>query len=294
MDGDIREAVTRPRPGHADLNGVLKYNLKDIRDVIERASARETAMRTAVGAFAAVFLKQFGIRDRSRVIQIGRVIDRTPSETLDFDYIENSQVMCSNPECEQDMMEEIKRAYEKGDSLGGRFEVVISNVPIGIGSYTQWDRKLDTRLAGAVMSIQGIKAVEMGNGFESALIPGSKFHDEICYTKSRGFYRLSNNAGGVEGGISNGEDIIVRASMKPIPTLRIPLRSVDIFTGEPAEAVFERSDVCAVTAAGIVARNACMWEIACSFLDKFGGDSIEEVTANYQRYISGLCCRNKK
>lgn len=282
------EKVLCPRPGHADLNGALKYNFDDIRNVIERSSARETAIRTAVGALASIFLKKFGIYARSRVIQIGLVKDNTGTEGADFNFAENSETMCSDLKYNEAMISEINSARDKGDTLGGRFEVVISNVPVGVGSYAQWDRRLDARLASAIMSIQGIKAVEIGNGEESAGIYGSKFHDEIFYSQDRGYYRKTNNAGGIEGGISGGEDVIIRASMKPIPTLKVPLMSVDIESKNGVSAAFERSDVCAVPSASIVGRNACMWEIACAMGEKFGGDSMEEITSNYRQYLDYL------
>lgn len=283
-----RDKMLRPRPGHGDLNGIIKYDLDDIRDVLERASARETAVRTAVGALASIFLGYFNITVKSRVVQIGNVKDDTDIDDADFKYAEASDMMCSNETFEETVIEEIKKAKDKGDTLGGKFEVIVENVPPGIGSYSQWDRKLDGKLAGALMSIQGIKMVEIGGGGDSSGILGSKFHDEIYYSNDIGYYRKSNNAGGIEAGISNGEDIIIRATMKPIPTLKIPLASVDISTKEPNIAAFERSDICAVPSASVVARNVCMWEIACAFLDKFGGDSIGEILESYQRYMEYL------
>lgn len=286
LDDPNCEKIVRPRPGHADLNGVIKYNFDDVRNVIERSSARETAIRTAVGAMGSIFLKNFDITVGSRVVQIGEVKDVLKAEPAVFKYAETSEGMCSCAQYEEMMIEEIGKAADMGDTLGGKFEIWIRNVPVGLGSYVQWDRKLDTRLAGALMSIQGIKAVEIGIGMEAAGLMGSNMHDEISYSKDKGFYRNTNNAGGIEGGISNGEDIVLSASMKPIPTLRIPLKSVDISSKESREAIFERSDVCAVPAAAVVGRNVCMWEIACAMLDKFGGDSIEEVMANYNAYMS--------
>lgn len=291
IDDAESEKILRPRPGHADLNGVIKYNLDDIRDVIERSSARETAIRTAVGALSSLILREFGITAVSRVIQIGKTKDDSDAIIPGIKYAEESAVMCSDREAEEKMIDEIKDAAKKGDTLGGRFEVIIKDVPIGLGSYAHWDRRLDSRLAGAVMGIQGIKAVEVGNAAKGSELEGSMFHDEIYYSGNRGYYRISNNSGGIEGGISNGEEIVIRGTMKPIPTLKVPLNSVNINTKASEKAVFERSDVCAVPAASIVARNVCMWEICCAFLDKFGGDSMEEVGANYRNYMDYLSAR---
>lgn len=286
LNSKDRKKILRPRPGHADLSGAIKYNLDDIRDVIERSSARETAIRTAVGALASVFLREFGICAFSRVIQIGSVKDNNMADKADYAFAEKSEVMCSNAEVENLMIQEIVSASKRGDTLGGRFEVVIKNVPPGIGSYVHWDRRLDSRIAGAVMGIQGIKAVEIGNALSGIELSGSKFHDEIYYSQDKGYYRKTNNSGGIEGGMSNGEDIIIRAVMKPIPTLRVPLKSVDINTKNEEDAIFERSDVCSVPAAGIVARNVCMWEIADMVREKFGGDSMEETVSNFNSYIA--------
>lgn len=288
FDENITEKVLIPRPGHADLDGILKYNLDDIRAVIERSSARETAIRTAVGALASMMLKNLGIRVSSRVLQVGKAVDEIDAESADFDYAEKSELMCSNTEVEEKVLDEIKSVMEKGDTLGGKFEVVIKNVPPGLGSYVQWDRRLDSRLAGAVMGIQGIKAVEIGNAFSSLEHTGSSFHDEICYSRERGYFRKTNNSGGIEGGVSNGEDIIIHAVMKPIPTLKMPLSSVNIETKEEVDAAYERSDTCAVASAGIVARNVCMWEIACAVIEKFGGDCIEELLSNYSDYMKSV------
>ncbi|KPU42259.1 chorismate synthase [Oxobacter pfennigii] len=284
LNDPLNEKIQRPRPGHADLNGIIKYDLDDIRDIIERSSARQTSIRTSVGALATVFLKNFNIKVHSRVVQIGSAIDNSPVTEEGIKIAEASDLMCSSKECEEKMIEEITLAQEKGDTLGGKIEIIIKNVPAGLGSHVQWDKKLDARLAGAMMSIQGIKAVEIGMGSEVANLHGSKVHDEIYYSKDKGYYRGTNNAGGIEGGMSNGEDIIIRVSMKPIPTLRVPLSSVDISTKEACKAVFERSDVCAVPAAGVVARNAAMWEIACAVMEKFGGDSMKETTNNFNSY----------
>ena len=246
---DSLGAVSFPRPGHADLAGALKFGHTDIRDVLERASARETAARTAVGAVAKLFLKTFSIKFESRVVTIGG---------------------------------DIEKAKAEGDTLGGVFEVMATGVPVGLGSYAQWRDRLDGNLARAVMSIPGVKAVEIGAGFAQALRRGSLVHDEIVYNrKLRKFERLSNNAGGIEGGISNGEDIILRAAMKPISTLMKPLRSVNIKTKKPGTAATERADVCVALSAGVVAEAVVALEIARAFAEKFGGDSLAEVKHNY-------------
>lgn len=289
-------AVTRPRPGHADLTGAMKYRHRDVRNVLERSSARETAARVAVGSVAKAFLAQFGIEVAGVVAAIGWIESRR--ESLPFDELRRrsaaSEVSTWDPEAEVEMKRAIDAAQSAGDTLGGVVEIHVSNVPPGLGSYAQWDRKLDGRLAGALMSIQAIKGVECGIGFEASRRPGSKVHDEIFHDPKRaavfnnGFYRQTNNAGGLEGGMSNGEEIIVRAAMKPIPTLYTPLRSVDLATKEPFEAAVERSDTCAVPAAAVVAEAVVAVEIAASFLEKFGGDSLAEIRANYDAYCAWL------
>lgn len=288
--------LRRPRPGHADLAGVLKFGHEDIRDVLERASARETAARVAVGAVSKVLLKTFGIDVVGHVIRIGSVLANPPSDLLSDPaklkgIVESSPVRCADPDAGTRMMEEIKDAGEKGDTVGGIFEIRAYGVPPGIGSHVQWDKRLDARLAMALMSIQGIKGVEIGLGFASSSLRGSQVHDEILPGDSRsplGIRRPTNNAGGIEGGISNGETIIARAAMKPIPTLKIPLRSVDLSTGEPTEAAFERSDVCAVPAATVVGEAVVSIVLADAMCEKFGGDSIQEMESNYRRYMEGV------
>lgn len=299
--------LTRPRPGHADLAGALKFGHQDLRDVLERASARETAARTAVGAVAKRFLEEFAIEILSWVVEIGGVrLKRTGGrrqeargKTQDssyfkkvFDRAESSELRCPDPEAEKKMKQRIDEAISRGDTVGGVFELRAIGVPPGLGSYSQWDLRLDGRLARALMSIPAIKAVELGMGFEAARRWGSEVHDEIFYQDPRlpgqehkgGFYRMSNNAGGIEGGVSNGEDIVLRAAMKPISTLRSPLQSVDIETKEKVEASVERADVCAVPAAATVGEAVVAIEIARDFREKFGGDSMEEVKRNYQGY----------
>lgn len=279
--------VTRPRPGHADLSGAIKYNQRDIRNILERSSARETAARVAVGAVAKRFLEEFGIQVFSWVTEIGGVKGRIGSLPLKelFSEAEKSEVRCPDPESAEAMKKRIDEAKANGDSLGGIFEISVSGVPVGLGSHVQWDRKLNARLCMALMSIQAIKGVEVGLGFEAARMPGSVVHDEIYYDKGKGFCRKSNNSGGIEGGMSNGGDIVLRAAMKPIPTLYKPLQSVDIETKEKFEASIERSDICAVPAAAVVGEAVVAIEIANAMLDKFGGDSLDEMRRNYDSYV---------
>jgi chorismate synthase len=301
-DEDSIGPVTRPRPGHADLAGVLKYGHADIRNIIERSSARETAMRVALGAVAKKFLSLFDIRVGSYVTGIGG--ERTGGTGVAasakgllgmFRKAEKSPVRCPDPETSERMVRAIDNAAKGGNSLGGKFEVFITGLPAGLGSHIQWDRKLDGRMAQAVMSIQAIKGVEIGAGFEVGERLGSEVMDEIFFGRQRdakdragGFYRKTNNAGGIEGGMTNGMPVIVRAAMKPIPTLRKPLRSVDIRTGKPFEAAYERSDVCAVPAAAVVAEAMAALVAADAFLDKFGGDSAEETMRNFDSYVASM------
>lgn len=278
--------ITRPRPGHADLAGMLKYGHRDLRNVLERASARETAARVAAGTVARRLLEELGIEVAGQVLRIGPVevapLEAPPEEIRG--RVEKSPVYCADKAGSEAMVAAIDRAREEGDSLGGVFEVRVYGVPPGLGSYVHWDRRLDGRLAQAVMSIQAIKGVEIGIGFRAAALPGSAVQDEIFYAPGRGFYREKNNAGGLEGGVTNGEPIVIRAAMKPIPTLRRPLRSVDIFTKEPVEAAYERSDICAVPAACVIAEAVVAWEVARACLEKFGGDSLAEVKEHLARY----------
>ncbi|NTV48373.1 MAG: chorismate synthase [Geobacteraceae bacterium] len=281
---DDSSAVTRPRPGHADLSGVLKYNHKDVRNVLERSSARETAVRVAVGAVAKALLAEFDIRVGGFVVELGGICAITPQEPIEllWQRAANSETFCCDLSAEVDMKRVIDAAKSGGDTLGGVVEVQVIGLPPGLGSYVQWDRKLDARLAMALMSIQAIKGVEVGIGFDAARRPGSRVHDEIFYKD--GYKRDSNNAGGIEGGMSNGEPVVVRAAMKPIPTLYSPLRSVDMRTHEPFEATVERSDTCAVPAALVVAEAVVAIEIANALLEKFGGDSIFEIRRNLEGY----------
>ncbi|OGW23987.1 MAG: chorismate synthase [Nitrospirae bacterium GWC2_42_7] len=307
--------ITRPRPGHADLAGALKYNHKDMRNILERSSARETAMRVAIGAVAKQFLLAFGIKIGSYVIQIGNVqrtkyrVQTSEKDLLQsFKKAEKSSVRCLDQQSSEKMVRLIDKAIKEGNSLGGIFEVFITGVPVGLGSHIQWDRKLDGRLAQALMSIQAIKGVEIGLGFGMAEKSGSEVMDEIFFDREAsgvrreetkrspcplllttcGFYRKTNNAGGIEGGISNGMPIILRAVMKPIPTLRKPLQSVDIKTKRSSSAAYERSDICAVPAASVVGEAMAAIVIADAFLEKFGGDSRVEIKRNYDSYVSYL------
>jgi len=280
------DPVTRPRPGHADLAGALKYGTADIRNILERSSARETAMRVAVGAVTKRLLDEFGIIITSQVIAIGGISVRGDKMSLKEirKRTEASELRCADTHAERRMKLRIDEASRTGDSLGGVFEIIVSGVPVGLGSHVHWDRKLDARLAAAVMSIQAMKGVEIGSGFGVANRPGSKVHDEIFWGPKGGFFRKTNHAGGIEGGMSNGEDITLRAAMKPIPTLMKPLRSVDMETKKPFKAAVERSDVCAVPAASVVGEAVAAFEIASALIEKFGGDSIDEMKRNYEQY----------
>lgn len=285
---EAKRRVHRPRPGHADLNGGLKYNLKDLRNVLERSSARETAARVAVGAVARQLLAAFGIKVAGQVIRIGSVV--APPNNLSADELsrltEESPVRVVDKETERQMMELIDQTKADGDSIGGVVECIVEGVPVGLGSHVQWDRKLDGRIAQAVVSINAFKGCEIGIGFEAGALRGSQVHDEIMYDQGRGFYRATNRLGGFEGGMTNGMPIVVRGVMKPIPTLYKPLRSVDIDTKEPFTAQVERSDACAVPAASVVMEHVVAWEVAKAFLEKFGGDSMEEIRANYDNYLA--------
>lgn len=294
-DDSIR--VTRARPGHADLPGAMKYHLSDVRNVLERSSARETAVRVAVGAVAKSYLAAFGIAVTGCVVEIGGVKAKLPelSGKALQEVVAASPVYTYDAEAEAGMIAAIDRAKAAGDTLGGVVQVRVTGVPVGLGSHVQWDRKLDARLAAAVMSIQAFKGVEIGAGYETARKPGSQVHDVIYYDAQRvaegrqsGFYRTTNNAGGLEGGITNGEEIVVTGAMKPIPTLYTPLQSVDILSKEPFEATVERSDCCAVPAASVVAEAVVAIEIAVAFMEKFGGDSVAETARNHASYLQHL------
>jgi len=281
--------VTSPRPGHADLAGCLKYNFPDARYVLERASARETAARVALGSLAKLFLMQFGIQIASHVVAVGNVA--LPDSNVPFERvlalrdIEEIGLNCVDPEVEARMKAEVDKAIQERDTVGGTFEVIAVGAPPGLGACAQWDEKLDGQLAQAVMSIQAVKAVEIGTGIGNAATPGSGVHDEIGYDREqRRFTRKSNRAGGLEGGMSNGEPIVVRGYLKPISTLRRPLESVDFATRETVKAAYERSDVCVVPAAGVVGESMVALVLARAFLEKFGGDSLEETRRNFVAY----------
>ncbi|MEF7437282.1 chorismate synthase [Paenibacillus lautus] len=287
---EAKRRVHRPRPGHADLNGGLKYNLKDLRNVLERSSARETAVRVAVGAIARQFLAQFGVKVAGQVIRIGEI--EAPPHNLSIDELiertEASSVRVVDEETEKKMEAYIDEIKKEGDSIGGIVECIIEGLPVGLGSHVQYDRKLDGRIAQGVMSINAFKGVEVGIGFEAGELRGSQVHDEIMYSEERGYHRATNRLGGFEGGMTNGMPIVVRGVMKPIPTLYKPLQSVDIDTKEAFTAQVERSDACAVPAASVVMEHVVTWEVAKAFLEKFGGDSMEEIHANYQNYLKQL------
>lgn len=280
------KVVTRPRPGHADLVGAIKYGHRDIRNVLEKASARETAIRVAIGGVAKALLAPFGMQVVSYTTEIGGVVAPVCDDPIAaHERAEASDVRCPDSNASAEMIERIRTAKHRGDTLGGVFEVVVLNVPIGLGSYAQWDRRLGARLAMAVMSIQAMKGVEIGMGFEAARRFGSDVHDEIYYeTDDRHFVRKTNNAGGLEGGITNGEPIVLRVAMKPISTLYSPKKSVDIETKQPFDATVERSDICTVPAAGVVGEAVVAFEMANAMLEKFGGDSLEEMKRNYDAY----------
>lgn len=287
-DQEGKRRVNRPRPGHADLNGGVKYNQRDLRNILERSSARETTIRVAIGAIARQFLAEFGIRIAGQVIRIGDVTVNRREMPLDelIRVTEESPVRVVDKEAEAKMIAAIDAAKADGDTLGGVVETIVEGVPIGLGSHVQWDRKLDARIAQAVVSIQAFKGVEFGIGFEAGERRGSQVHDEILYDKDTGFRRRTNRAGGFEGGMTTGEPIVVRGVMKPISTLYKPLASVDIDTKEAFTAQIERSDTCAVPAASVIMENVIAWEIARAFLEKFGGDSLEEVRRNYEGYLA--------
>ncbi len=282
------KVVTRPRPGHADLVGAIKYGHRDIRNVLEKASARETAIRVAIGGVAKALLGHFGMRVISYTVEIGGVVAKRCDHPVEsYERAELSEVRSPDSEAGVKMIEQIRTAKHRGDTLGGVFEVVVTNPPIGLGTYAQWDRRLSARLAMAAMSIQAMKGVEIGMGFESARRFGSEVHDEIYYDQTgREFLRHTNNAGGLEGGITNGQPIVMRVAMKPISTLYSPKMSVDIRTKEPFEATVERSDICTVPAAGVVGEAVVAYEMANAMIEKFGGDSLEEMKRNYDAYMA--------
>jgi chorismate synthase len=287
-DRDPSISVTRPRPGHADLAGALKYNHRDVRNVLERASARETAARVAVGGLAKALLATFGIRVLGWVAEIGGIAADHASLTAEevFARAESSPVRMADADAERRIMARIDECKKAGDTLGGVVETVATGLPPGLGSHAQWDRKLDGRLAHALMSVQAAKGVEVGLGFETARRPGSAVHDEIYFDEGvRRFVRRTNNAGGTEGGMSSGEPIVVRTAFKPLSTLMSPLHSVDIDTKDEAKAAIERSDVVAIPAAAVIAESVVAFVIADAFLEKFGGDSLAEIRRNLDGYL---------
>lgn len=288
------DEIKRPRPGHGDLPGALKYNQSDIRNILERASARETAMRVAIGSICKLLLSNFNIRIYSHVIQIGKIESNFTiydgATINEIELSDKSPVRVIQSEVEKKCIEKIEETISAGDTLGGIFELVATNVPVGLGSHISWDNKLDGKIAQSIMSIPGIKGVEIGKGFQCGGLYGSEFHDEIFYEEER-YTRKTNNAGGIEGGISNGENIVVRAVMKPIPTLKKPLKSINMDTKEVSLAHVERSDVCAVPSASIVGESMLAFTLAKEFHQKFGGDSIEEVMKNYRDYIKYITSR---
>jgi len=297
------EPVTRPRPGHADLAGVTKYGLKDIRPVMERASARETAARVAAGAIAKRFLAEFGILIHSHTIAIGPVGCESFAQgklrqavSIDWQQVEASLLHCADAEAEKEMIAAIDKAKAEGDTLGGIFEVIATGVPAGLGSHVSWERRLDGRIAQAIMSINAVKGVEIGSGFALTKLKGSQAHDVIAPdprvilsgAKDLPWHHATNHAGGIEGGITNGEDIIVRAAVKPVATLAKPLSSIDLRSGEIAKAHYERSDICVVPAAGVIGEAMLAIVLADTCLEKFGGDNLKETLANSHNYISHI------
>ncbi|PGM49284.1 chorismate synthase [Bacillus sp. AFS053548] len=287
LEYEGKRSITKPRPGHADLNGAIKYGFRDVRNVLERSSARETTVRVAAGAVAKKLLSELGITIASHVIEIGGV----KAKSLDYKNVEdlhnraeNSEVRCIDAEATENMKSLIDDAKQKGDSVGGIVEVVVEGMPAGVGSYVHYDRKLDSKIAGAIVSINAFKGVEFGIGFETGSLPGSEVHDEIAYSEEQGYYRLSNRAGGFEGGMTTGMPIVVRAVMKPIPTLYKPLKSVDIETKEVYEASIERSDSCAVPAASVVAEHIVAWEVAKAIIEQFESDQLERLKRNIEDF----------
>jgi chorismate synthase len=303
--GDVRRRrLTRPRPGHADLVGVLKYDRQDARDILERASARETAARVAAGALARRLLEEFGVEIGSHIVSLGG-IQVPPVASLPVPLnpaADNSEIRVLDRTIEAEIIRRIDQAKKDGDTLGGEAQVVVRGLPVGLGSHVHWDRKLDGRLAGALMSIPAVKAVEIGMGFEAARRPGSEVHDPIDADAvpgtnapdpalRGGYRRRSNNAGGLEGGVTTGEPLVIRVGMKPISTLMSPLPTVDLTTGKAANAQSERSDVTAVPAMGVIAEGLTALVVADAFLEKFGGDSLGEIRRNFAAYLQNLAAR---
>ena len=292
---DEIEKLTQMRPGHADLAGAVKYGLDDVRPVLERASARETAARVAAGAIARRLLEELAVRIHSQVLALGE-IDATPPDPPDWEAVEASPVHCPDAAAEKLMMERIDRAKEELDTLGGIFEVRATGVPMGLGSFVQWDRKLDGRIAQAIMSIQAVKGVEIGTGFTNARSPGSRVQDVLLprdQWRDRPWVHASNRAGGLEGGVTNGEDVIVRGALKPISTLPRPLATADLHTGDSTPAFYERADVCVVPAAGVIGEAMVALILADAALEKFGGDHLRETLRNFGAYQKTIGPRGK-
>ncbi|MEH6939452.1 chorismate synthase [Bacillus sp. JJ664] len=287
LEYEGKRSITKPRPGHADLNGAIKYGFRDVRNVLERSSARETTVRVAAGAVAKKLLSELGITIASHVIEIGGV----KAKEMEYKNVpdlhnraENSEVRCIDQDATEQMKQLIDEAKQNGDSLGGIVEVVVEGMPPGVGSYVHYDRKLDSKIAGAIVSINAFKGVEFGIGFKAGSVPGSEVHDEIAFSEEKGYYRHSNNAGGFEGGMTTGMPIVVRAVMKPIPTLYKPLKTVDIETKEIYEASIERSDSCAVPAASVVAEHIVAWEVAKAIVEQFESDQLDRLKGNIEEY----------
>ncbi len=287
-DRDPSILISRPRPGHADLVGVLKYDREDIRDILERSSARETTARVALGAVCRKFLAEFGIDLLSHVVRLGEITAPTAPPDVNLsklrEQVEASPVRCADPEASGKMVKLIDEVTREKDTLGGVLEIVATGLPIGLGSHVQWDRKLDSRIAAAALSVQAMKGVEFGLGFEAAGRRGSETHDEIHYIEGT-FKRLTNNAGGLEGGMTDGMPLVVRVAMKPIATVRKGLQSVDLKTLESSQSTYQRSDVTAVPAAGVVLEAVIAFVLADAMLEKFGGDSLRETQRNYKQYL---------
>ena len=278
--------VKRPRPGHADLAGVLKYGRGDVRDILERASARETAARVAAGAVCRIFLKEFGVDIVSHVVSVGGVTADTRGMSFEAVKKESmaSPMHCADRAAAKRMMARVDHARTSKDTIGGVFEVIVKGVPVGLGSFVHYDRRLSAKLCAGILSIQAVKGVEIGMGFKVSEVPGKQVHDEIFYDRKKGFYRKTNNAGGFEGGVTNGENLILRAATKPYATLMSPLQSVNIDSKKKGVATVERSDVTAVPACGVVGEAMVAFELANGFLEKFGGDSLKETRRNYDGY----------
>jgi chorismate synthase len=290
-DKDPSIVICRPRPGHADLVGVLKYDREDIRDILERSSARETTARVALGAVCRRFLSEFGVDILSHVVRLGEITAPTAPPDANLtplrERVESSPVRCADPETTQRMIQHIDEVTREKDTLGGVLEIVATGLPIGLGSHVQWDRKLDSRIAAAVLSVQAMKGVEFGLGFEASARRGSKTHDEIHHLEGN-FKRLTNNAGGLEGGMTDGMPLVVRVAMKPIATVRKGLQSVDLKTLEASQSTYQRSDVTAVPAAGVVLEAVIAFVLADAMLEKFGGDSMRETRRNYEQYLEQI------